>query len=29
MSQTDTEVIACLIGHYLDQNMNMLDAVKK
>lgn len=28
-SQTDTEVIAQLIGHYLDQNMNILDAVQK
>jgi glucosamine--fructose-6-phosphate aminotransferase (isomerizing) len=28
-SQTDTEVISQLIGHYLDENLPILDAVKK
>lgn len=28
-SQTDTEVIAQMIGHYLDENLPVLDAVKK
>lgn len=28
-SQTDTEVIAQLIGHYLDQSLPMLEAVKR
>ena len=28
-SQTDTEVIAQMIGHYLDQDMPILDAVKQ
>ena len=28
-SQTDTEVIAQMIGYYLDQQMNIMDAVQK
>jgi predicted glutamine amidotransferase len=28
-SQTDTEVIAQLIGYYLDKNLNIMDAVQK